>query len=96
MNTGDLQLDSAIFRLISLNILLEGPNVVAGRQLDSAILIFFLTTLFAHVTPYSSTQLVFYLTHEHVAHGNEPTCQFTWQRADLSIHIATQKKKINE
>ena len=71
MNTGDLQLDSAIFRLISLNILLEGPNVVAGR-ID-----FFLTTLFAHVTPNSSTQLVFYLTHEHVAHGDEPTCQFT-------------------
>ena len=76
MNTGDLQPDWAIFRLISLNILLKGPNVVAGRQLDSAIW-FFLTTLFAHVTPNSSTQLVFYLTHEHVAHGNEPTCQFT-------------------
>ena len=41
------------------------------------IFYFILTTLFAHVTPNSSTQLAFCLTHEHVAHGNEPTCQFT-------------------
>ena len=46
-------------------------------NLDSADSIFFLTTLFAQVTPNSLTHLVFYLTHEHVAHGDKLTCQFT-------------------
>ena len=46
-------------------------------NLDSADSIFFLTTLFAHVTPNSLTQLVFYLTHEYVTHGDKLTCQFT-------------------
>ena len=32
---------------------------------------------FAHVAPNCLNSTCFYFTHEHVAHGNEPTCQFT-------------------
>ena len=47
MYTADLHLDSSL-RLISLNIRLEGPNAVAGRQLNSGGP--FKTTLFAGFT----------------------------------------------
>ena len=50
---------------------------LSDDNLDSADSIFFNNFISLTLLQTPRLNLFFYLTHEHVAHSNEPTCQFT-------------------